>query len=122
LFRWLLDRVEQMIYAVDERLRFREGESSFSFVSKLIFGLFWFVITYVVRLVLILFIEPQVNPIKHFPVVTVSHKLTLLAVAPVSEALKINPVTVGGVLGLIPGVFGFLAWELKENWRLYRAN
>jgi hypothetical protein len=25
-------------------------------------------------------------------------------------------------LGLIPGIFGFLAWELKENWRLYRAN
>ncbi|GBD37260.1 hypothetical protein HRbin36_02390 [bacterium HR36] len=22
----------------------------------------------------------------------------------------------------IPGVFGFLAWELKENWKLYRAN
>ena len=22
----------------------------------------------------------------------------------------------------IPGVFGFLAWELKENWRLYKAN
>ena len=23
---------------------------------------------------------------------------------------------------MIPGMFGFLAWELKENWRLYRAN
>ena len=23
---------------------------------------------------------------------------------------------------LVPGVFGFLAWELKENWRLYAAN
>jgi hypothetical protein len=23
---------------------------------------------------------------------------------------------------LFPGIFGFLAWELKENWRLYRAN
>jgi hypothetical protein len=22
----------------------------------------------------------------------------------------------------IPGIFGFLAWELKENWRLYAAN
>ena len=22
----------------------------------------------------------------------------------------------------IPGIFGFIAWELKENWRLYRAN
>ena len=23
---------------------------------------------------------------------------------------------------LIPGIFGFLVWELKENWRLYGAN
>jgi len=23
---------------------------------------------------------------------------------------------------LVPGMFGFLVWELKENWRLYRAN
>jgi hypothetical protein len=23
---------------------------------------------------------------------------------------------------LVPGVFGFLVWELKENWRLYAAN
>ena len=22
----------------------------------------------------------------------------------------------------MPGVFGFLVWELKENWKLYRAN
>src|SRR5690606_5317120 len=22
----------------------------------------------------------------------------------------------------IPGIFGFLVWELKENWRLYAAN
>jgi hypothetical protein len=23
---------------------------------------------------------------------------------------------------LLPGIFGFLVWELKENWRLYAAN
>lgn len=122
LFRWLLDQVEQVIYAVDERLRFREGESAFSFVAKLVFGLFWFAITYLVRLVLILFVEPQVNPIKHFPVVTVSHKLTLLAADPIARATGFSFGSVVGVLGVIPGVFGFLAWELKENWRLYRAN
>jgi hypothetical protein len=25
-------------------------------------------------------------------------------------------------LGLLPNAFGFLFWEMKENWRLYRAN
>jgi hypothetical protein len=28
----------------------------------------------------------------------------------------------GLIITSIPGVFGFLAWELKENWRLYAAN
>ena len=28
----------------------------------------------------------------------------------------------GLILTGIPGVFGFLAWELKENWKLYAAN
>ncbi len=26
------------------------------------------------------------------------------------------------VIVCIPGIFGFLVWELKENWRLYAAN
>jgi len=26
------------------------------------------------------------------------------------------------VINGCPGIFGFIAWELKENWRLYRAN
>jgi hypothetical protein len=28
----------------------------------------------------------------------------------------------GTVIAGIPGIFGFLVWELKENWRLYAAN
>ena len=27
-----------------------------------------------------------------------------------------------GTLWLLPDAFGFLFWEMKENWRLYRAN
>ena len=27
-----------------------------------------------------------------------------------------------GIVTVIPGIFGFLAWEFKENWKLYRAN
>jgi hypothetical protein len=26
------------------------------------------------------------------------------------------------IICCIPGIFGFIAWELKENWRLYHAN
>lgn len=137
LFRWIIwlsrrfvERVEQLLYTVDEWLRFRQGESMLTFTVKVALGLVWFAITYVVRFVIVLLVEPQINPIKHFPVVTVSHKLMLLIAPPVADALtpllgmsyKETLGLVFLVLGLIPGVFGFLAWELKENWKLYRAN
>ncbi len=137
LFRWIVwlsrrvrELIEQTIYQVDEWLRFRAGDSRTSFAIKLVLGLVWFVITYIVRFVVNLLIEPQVNPIKHFPVVTVSHKLMLLIAEPIAVAVKSRlGISLGrartltfSVLGLIPGIFGFLAWELKENWRLYRAN
>ena len=32
------------------------------------------------------------------------------------------PAVVGGLLFSLPGTFGFLAWELLSNWRLYAAN
>jgi hypothetical protein len=137
LFRWVLyifrqlqERVERLLYAVDEWLRFRSGQGSLAFAGKLIFGLVWFWITYIVRFAVNLLIEPQVNPIKHFPVVTVAHKLMLVIVEPLAKALapKLGWTyartlgAVGSVIWLIPGIFGFLAWELKENWRLYKAN
>ena len=40
---------------------------------KAALGVFWFFMTYVVRVVVNLSLEPTFNPIKHFPVVTVSH-------------------------------------------------
>lgn len=66
--------------------------------------------------------------IKHFPVVTVSHKI-LLPTQPfiaswLGSALS-TPMAnaVAGVLVTVtPGVAGFLVWELKSNWNLYRAN
>jgi hypothetical protein len=92
-------------------------------------GVVWFYVAYVTRFVVNLLIEPQINPIKHFPVVTVSHKIILPTAYPLAKALEtlgIESVRAGTLAGTIvtciPGIFGFLAWELKENWRLYRAN
>jgi hypothetical protein len=86
-----------------------------------------------------LLVEPQINPIKHFPVVTVAHKFLL----PLSFTAKVKTVAspfaatlmmalplsieqanwfAWSIVWLVPGVFGFLVWELKENWRLYAAN
>lgn len=138
LFRWVmmvfhqfLEGVERVIYAVDEWLRFRSGQRRELLVVKAVLGFVWFFIAYLVRIYVNLLIEPQVNPIKHFPVVTVSHKIIL----PLSKTLTFLIATpllplgnvvayfiAGATVLLLPGVFGFLVWEMKENWRLYEAN
>ena len=131
-FQNALERLERLLYAVDEWLRFRDGQSQASLIGKGLIGLVWFAFAYLARIYVNLLIEPQVNPIKHFPVVTVSHKvilpMTVHLVRIVSAPLKpilgtvaANTVATMQVL-LLPGVFGFLVWELKANWRLYKAN
>ncbi|MFH2007048.1 MAG: hypothetical protein ABI333_10725 [bacterium] len=131
LFDWLLVQVERLLYRVDEWLRYRPGDSALGVVVKPVLGLCWFAITYVLRIYVNLLIEPQVNPVKHFPVVTVSHKIILPMTFTITEIVRVPLAPLGSVLAntiavatvfLLPGVFGFLVWELKENWRLYRAN
>ncbi len=122
LFRGLAAWVERSLYAVDEWFRFREGQSKPSIRLKMALGCVWFPIAYVVRFAFNLLIEPQVNPVKHFPVVTVSHKVLFTTLIPVSNATGIPEATLGVMFTGIPGIFGFLAWELRENWRLYAAN
>jgi hypothetical protein len=131
LFKELVEAVERFLYTVDEWLRFRSGEGRLTLVTKTALGFVWFFVTYIVRIYVNLFIEPTVNPIKHFPVVTVSAKL-LLPLIPVLWPILVAPfLPFGHVfanamaslnLALLPGIFGFLVWELKENWRLYEAN
>jgi hypothetical protein len=127
-FRGLLTALERVVYAIDEWLRFRTGDDRVVQVAKLTGGVFWFFLAYVVIFVFTLLVEPQINPIKHFPVVTVSHKLILPTgpvivqqLTPYLGAALANTL-VWTTIWLIPGVFGFLVWELKENWRLYAAN
>ncbi|MCH8047670.1 MAG: hypothetical protein IID44_28585, partial [Planctomycetes bacterium] len=126
--REVLESVERVLYGVDEWLRYRGGESNARLVLKAVLGIVWFYVTFVVRFCVNLLIEPQINPIKHFPVVTVSHKLIT---PPVTFLLTPVLATYYGeaafgiavtIAAMIPGIFGFLAWELKENWRIFAAN
>jgi hypothetical protein len=127
-FRRVLEAIERVLYTVDEWLRFRGGDGSSNLAVKAVVGLAWGMVAYVVRFGVTLLIEPQVNPIKHFPVVTVSHKIMVgfaPGLLPVFKNLlgpERGPAVMGIILLLMPGVFGFLVWELKENWRLYQAN
>ncbi|GIX05182.1 MAG: hypothetical protein KatS3mg114_1051 [Planctomycetaceae bacterium] len=128
LSQQIMNFVERLLYWLDEKFSFQTGESSLAFVLKVIFSPVWNFVNSLIRFCVTLLIEPQINPIKHFPVVTVSHKL-LLPTIPLLTSLLMN-VTDKYTAGLIatvvitsiPGVFGFLAWELKENWSLYAAN
>ncbi len=128
VFKGILETVERLMYTVDEWLRFRSGESRLSLATKAAIGLLWFFVSYVMRFAINVLIEPQINPIKHFPVVTVSHKLLLPLIPQFAGVLELTlekPLAwtmAGTIVTGIPGVFGFLVWELKENWRLYAAN
>jgi hypothetical protein len=129
LIAWVLDvfqllgnLVARGLYAVDEWFRFREGQTGGSLAAKVLLALIWFPIAYLVRFGFTLLLEPQINPLKHFPVVTVSHKLLLPLIGAVSDATGLSEATAGLIIAGIPGIFGFIAWELRENWRLYAAN
>jgi hypothetical protein len=131
-FSRALDWVEKLIYAGDEWLRFREGQSRVMLAAKAILTPIWGILTYAVRVYLNLLVEPQINPIKHFPVVTVAAKIMLPFALTLTGILSapLTPI-LGAVIGrsiaaatvfFLPGFFGFLVWELRANWRLYEAN
>jgi hypothetical protein len=132
LVRQLVERVDRFLYAVDEWLTFKDGQSKLTLVVKGVLGTAWFFATYLIRIYVNLLIEPQINPIKHFPVVTVSHKIMLPMAPTILGALRrplmvpLGPALANTVAGttvfLLPGVFGFLAWELKESFKLYGKN
>lgn len=129
-FKRMLELFERLLYAVDEWLRFKSGDSVLALGLKAVLGLFWSAFTFVARFVVNLLVEPQVNPIKHFPVVTLSHKLLLPMAPAMIEFLagfdSFNKEAAAAIVGptvfLLPGVAGFIAWELKSNWRLYKEN
>ena len=122
LFARLANWVERQLYGVDEWLHYRRGDSQGSLAAKAVLGLLWFPVAYLARFTFYLLVEPQINPVKHFPVVTVSHKVLLPMTPTLAGALQISEAEAAGLLGCIPGIFGFIAWELMANWQLYRAN
>ena len=79
-----------------------------------------------------MFIEPVVNPVKHFPVVTVTGKIMVPFYKGIASGVtnSLVPVVGHGIAStlagftiiVIPGFAGFLVWELKANWNLYVAN
>jgi hypothetical protein len=132
VFKQVTDTVEYVLYTVDEWLRFRSGESWLSLVARVMLGVVWFPVSYVARLYVIVLIEPGFNPLKA-PVSIAAAKIIypfgLVSLPPVlanmMEPLVPYPIAYAlaiSTVWLSPDAFGFLFWETKENWRLYRAN
>jgi hypothetical protein len=132
LFRMFLNFVERFLYAVDEWLRFHSDESWLSIVVKAVLGVIWSFVSFLIRIYINLLIEPTLHPVKHFPVVTVAHKIFFPFIEQISVWMfnlftpYMGKWMAGMVTGFniffLPGIFGFVVWELKENWRLYQAN
>jgi hypothetical protein len=131
VFKHITDMVEYLLFSVDEWLRFRRGDTRTAMVVRTILGLFWFPISYVARFYMVVLIEPTLNPLK-LPIASIAYKFTILA-TPWLLAMLVPPLT--GLIGyypayafvivntwLLPDAFAFLVWEMKENWKLYRAN
>jgi hypothetical protein len=130
-FKRTIDMMEYVLHSVDEWLRFRQGDSQLSLVIRTIAGLLWYPIAWLARFYLVVLIEPGFNPLKA-PVSYLAAKFMVPIVGRLTEGI-VHPLVplLGPILPwmiavptvwLLPDLFGFLFWETKENWRLYRAN
>jgi len=130
VFRQVTDIVSLWLGWMERRLVRKPGGGWVNLVALSILSLVLSPLVYLFRFGFTVLLEPQVNPVKHFPVVSVGHKIMLLLVPSVAQFVSDRTgwsfdyciVVVFTVIGLIPGFLGFMVWELKENWRLYRAN
>jgi hypothetical protein len=134
-FKQTIDTLEYVLHTVDEWLRYRQGDSQLSLVVRTAAGLLWYPIAWLSRFYLVVLIEPGFNPVKA-PVSYLAAKFMVpLAVYLTDELQKgfrtggvsvpaqvLVMAIVGPTLWLLPDLFGFLFWEMKSNWRIYRAN
>jgi hypothetical protein len=133
-FKRVTEGLEYVLYLVDELLRFRSGESRLSIALRALVGVLWFPVSYLARFYVVVLIEPGFNPIKA-PISILAAKF----VYPITLAVGFTPPRLAELLEpflgslvaqafsystwwLLPDAVGFLVWETKENWKLYRAN
>lgn len=132
LFKEVIRRFEQGLHWIEEMLSHHLGESRLELAAKALLLPVWRLLESVMQFYVTVLVEPQINPIKHFPLVTIGHKL-MLPFFPIITSFMVGvldpvlpkwisyPFITITVL-LLPGLAGFLVWELKENWNLYAAN
>ncbi len=131
-FKEVTRRFSQILNRVDEALTHHLSERWSSLALKALLAPLWRFSEALIQFYVTVLVEPQINPVKHFPIVTIGHKLLLPFLPAITKTfVEITQSFLPKVVAyplvtltivLLPGLFGFLVWELKENWRLYEAN
>ena len=138
-FRELTGAVEWVLARGDDWLRLRGSGGPLTVAVRVVAGVLWAPVAFLLRLYLLVLIEPMVNPLKLplsllfakfvYPLLAV---LGLFSISPLGSPL-VDPVArvlpwaaawllVVGTFYLLPDAVTFLFWETRENWKLFRAN
>lgn len=144
LFRDLLYALEWMFARTEDWLRLRGRGGPISVATRVVAGIFWMPFAAVVRFYTVVLIEPMINPLK-LPLTLLCAKFVYPLLLMMPQVLKQNDSTIGfesplvdvvapyvsepvalvvvlGTLWLLPDAMTYLIWEMRENWRLFRAN
>ncbi len=132
-FKRLHELLEAVVYTIDEALGYRTGEGNITLWAKAILSPVWAPVSFTLRFIFDVCIEPRFNPIKYVSVVMIIDKVTIAFTPQARVWIKsgFTGLGLGSVVAetytwillyMIPAAMGFLIWEVKENWRLYRAN
>jgi len=144
IFRHYVDQLEWLLARGDDWFRLRGQGGTLSILIRMIAGAFWFPIAFVIRFYIVVLIEPMLNPLKLplsilfakfvYPLLLVIGWLQVDKTSWVgfrSDFVDVlapymtQPLAFLFVIGtfyLLPDAVTFLFWEMRENWRLYRAN
>lgn len=151
VLRWINDLFKEMIAALEwvlargeDWLRLRGSSGPFAIVVRVVAGLIWMPFAFLIRFYTVVLIEPMVNPLKlplsllfakvvyplllMMPGILVEDNSLLGYRSPLADELAqylTKPgawVLIMGTIWLLPDACTYLFWEMRENWRLYRAN
>jgi hypothetical protein len=152
VFRWINDIFRDLVYVLEwvlvrteDWLRLRGTAGRLAIAVKTVAGLIWWPFAFLIRFYTVVLLEPMLNPLKLplsilfakfvypllllFPGVLQADATSFLGYSsPLVNSLEgvlgrpAAWLLVMGTLWLLPDAFTFLFWEMRENWRLYRAN
>lgn len=152
LLRWINDVFRDFVYVLEwvlarteDWLRLRGTAGRFTVAVRALAGLIWMPFAFLIRFYMIVLIEPMINPLK-LPLSILFAKFVYPLLLLLPNILTADPnsvlgyssplvnrlsdylsepgawLLVMGTLWLLPDALTFLFWEMRENWKLYRAN